>query len=273
MAGAAQQQQLQMQGAAALQGMQFQGAQNLQNLQFQGATQAQQLGIAQQNLIAQGQGAIDMSIAEGAAGVQAAEFGQLGTILGMEMGQMAGLQGAYQGAVGNQMSGMGMQSEMYGSQASGTMNLIGDVVGAAATVGAAKLSVGACIAKGICIDTINGSIPIESINVGDSVIGYDGKPTSVIQKHAYKEDPKNTFYDIQIDYNGKTRTVNVGGWHKIMNVPAPEIKENVISKKEYNGVEFSYDLLTEGMGYRMNGVPVNSMIPDMALLIADKIKE
>jgi hypothetical protein len=31
------------------------------------------------------------------------------------------------------------------------------------------------------------------LQAGDMVVGYDGKPVSVLQKHSYKEDPKNTF--------------------------------------------------------------------------------
>jgi len=47
-----------------------------------------------------------------------------------------------------------------------------------------------------------------------------------------------------------------------------DITENVISKDVYNGVEFSYDLLTEDAGYRIDSVPVNSMIDETAELIA-----
>ena len=39
-----------------------------------------------------------------------------------------------------------------------------------------------------------------------------------------------------------------------------------MSKEIYGGVEFSYDLVTEDIGYRMNGVPVNSMVQEMAEL-------
>ena len=104
---------------------------------------------------------------------------------------------------------------------------------------------------------------IEDIQAGDTVVGYDGKPVSVLQKHCYKEDPKNTFYNVKIEHDNKVGTVDVGGWHRILNVPAPDIKENVINKEEYKGVEFSYDLLTEDTGYRIDGIPVNSMINEL----------
>jgi len=166
-----------------------------------------------------------------------------------------------QGALGAQAAKSGAKAKKKG----GFTNMIGQVA-------AAKITSASCIAKGICVDTVDGSVAVEDINVGDIIIGYDGNPTEVLQIHAYKEDPKNTFYDVKIDYNGETRTVNVGGWHKIMGTPAPDIEENVVSKTEYTGVKFSYDILTEDAGYRMNGVPVNSMIPEMALLVAEKIK-
>ena len=75
------------------------------------------MNIAQENLIAQGAWAQDIAAAQGAAAVQQAEFGQLSSILGMEMAQLAGLQGAFTGATANQMAGMGSMSEMFGSQA------------------------------------------------------------------------------------------------------------------------------------------------------------
>ena len=288
MQGAAQQQQLQMQGAMALQGMQFQGAmeqqrqqiagaqqlqnqqiaaaQQLQNQQFQGDMFATELGVAQQNLMLGGQFEVDKLIAEGEAGVQAAQFGQVGTILGMEMGQLAGLQEGLQSAYGNLYAGMGMEAEMYGSQASSSSSLMGNLVKGGSKILSAKISVGSCLPKGIFIDVPNGKKLIEDIQAGDIVVGYDGKPVSVLQKHCYKEDPKNTFYNIKMEHDNKVGTVNVGGWHKVLNVRATDIKEedpNVINKKEYKGVKFSYDLLTEDAGYRIDGIPVNSMIDEL----------
>ena len=69
-----------------------------------------------------------------------------------------------------------------------------------------------------------------------------------------------------MEHDNKVGTVNVGGWHKVLNVRATDIKEedpNVINKKEYKGVKFSYDLLTEDAGYRIDGIPVNSMIDEL----------
>ena len=236
-----------------------------QALANQGTLQARQISLG----IAQQERQNEMMYRQGEQMVRSAEAGRVSTMYAAELGELAGARQAQQAAYANQMSAMGTIHQGYSARQGMWADIGAGVATAAGTIGAAamaKTTTMACIAKGICVDTINGSIPVEDINVGDMVIGYDGNPTMVIQKHNYKEDPKNTFYDIKIDYDGKVRTVNVGGWHKIMGIPAPDIKENVVEKNEYKGVEFSYDLLTEDAGYRMNGVPVNSMIDELAEL-------
>ena len=60
--------------------------------------------------------------------------------------------------------------------------------------------------------------------------------------------------------------------HKIKGIAAKDITENVVEKELHSGVEFSYDILTEDLGYRIDGIPVNSMIPQMAVSIAEKLK-
>ena len=57
--------------------------------------------------------------------------------------------------------------------------------------------------------------------------------------------------------------------HKIKCIAAKDVTEDVLNKKVYGGVEFSYDLLTEDLGYRIDGIPVNSMIEEMAELITE----
>ena len=105
----------------------------LDHLSAQGAMQTQQMqmaGAAQQQQM----------ILEGQAAVQAAEFGRESTLLGMDYGLLAGANQAEQQALANQMSGMGMQADMYGQQAAN--NPFNTLVGAAATVGAGYLSGG-----------------------------------------------------------------------------------------------------------------------------------
>ena len=67
--------------------------------------------------------------------------------------------------------------------------------------------------------------------------------------------------------------VNVCDKHRIKGVSAEDITENVVEKELHSGVEFSYDLLTEDIGYRIEGIPVNSMIPQIAISIAEKLKD
>ena len=262
MSGASEQQRMRLGGAASLQQMQLGGAERLQGLQLSSAERARGLGVDRENLGAQGQWMSDMAVMEGDAAVQAAQAGQQATLLGMDYGALAGANSAYQGALGNQMSGMGMKADMYGSQSSN--NMFGQLVEGATAVAGVKTAF-VCIPKGIHIDTVNGSVTIEDVNPGDLVIGYNGSPVKVLQKHEYLEDPaKERFYKVEFD-NGEI--VDVCDMHRIKGERAKDITENVKSKKVYSGVEFSYDILTEDAGYRMNGIPVNSMIEEMAELI------
>ena len=123
-----------------------------------------------------------------------------------------------------------------------------------------------CMPKGTNIDCVNGKVAVENIKPGDTVIGYGGSPVKVLQKHEYLEDPtREVFYEVEFKGKGdKTHKVNVCDMHRINNVRAKDITKNVISKRVYGGVEFSYDLVTEDIGYRINTIPVNSMVGEMA---------
>tara|TARA_R110002096_G_scaffold59446_1_gene148963 strand:+ start:592 stop:1713 length:1122 start_codon:yes stop_codon:yes gene_type:complete len=96
-------QQMQASGAQQLQGQQAAGAMATQQMQMGGA--AQQQGM----------------ILEGAAAQQAAQAQQQATLLGMDYGALAGANAGYQGALSNQMSGMGMEADMYGAQSQNNM--------------------------------------------------------------------------------------------------------------------------------------------------------
>ena len=114
-----------------------------------------------------------------------------------------------------------------------------------------------------------GLFAIEDIKPGDVVIGYNGAPVKVLQKHEYLEDPsKNRFYKVKFN-NGSI--VDLCDMHRIKGERAKDITKDIASKEVYGGVEFSYDLLTEDMGYRIDGIPVNSMIEEIATAIAEKI--
>ena len=109
-----------------------------QTLANQGQLQSQQIaaGIGQQErqnqlLSAQQGSRMDQMEREGQAAVQAAEAGKQSTLLGMDYSALAGANQAYQGALSNQMSGMGMKADMYGAQSQN--NMFNTLTSAAAT--------------------------------------------------------------------------------------------------------------------------------------------
>jgi hypothetical protein len=132
-----------------------------------------------------------------------------------------------------------------------------------------------CIPEGTKIDTQGGGqIAIEDIKAGTKVKGYYKAETEVLQVHQYKEDrAPHRFYRITFDNGG---TVDCCDMHKIYNKPAKDYRigdriqnTKVTSIGRYNGVERSYDLLTADGGYLIGGVPVNSMIEELAELTAE----
>ena len=266
MSGAERAQQLRIEGAAAQQEMILGGEERVQAAVLAGESEARALEVSQENIQAEGEWAAEMAIMEGDAAVQAAEASQLATLLGMDYGVLAGANQGVSQAMANQMSGLGMQANMYGSQASSTMSTIGGIAGAALST----KTMFVCIPKGTNIDSVDKTIAIEDIKPGDVVIGYDGSPVKVLQKHEYLEDPtKERFYKVKFD-NGSI--VDVCDMHRIRGVRSKDITENVTVKEVYGGVEFSYDLLTEDLGYRIDSIPVNSMIEELALAISEKLK-
>ena len=228
--------------------------------QRQGQMMAAQGGMQLQQMEAQGATQRDMMRMQGGQKVQQAEFCRQATLLGMDYGELAGARGAVQQGFGNEMAAWGMGAQMQNAR----MGMYGQVASAAISTKTFFI----CIPKGTGIDCENGSIPIEDIKPGDTVIGYNGKPVKVLQKHEYLENPTvKRFYKIKFKGEGEdVHEVNVCDMHKIKNIRAKDITEDVISKELYDGVGFSYDLLTEDLGYRMDGIPVNSMIEEIAEL-------
>jgi hypothetical protein len=259
-----QNQMLAAQEGSRIDQMQRAGAAQVQQMQLQGAEVARQMGTSRENLIAQGQGAADRLVMQGEAAVQGAEFGRESTLLAAEYGLLSGAGTALQGAEGNVMSSLASQSQMYQSQQQASNANTANMFGTVATI--AKIYF-MCIPKGVRIDTVDSKVNIEDIKPGDMVIGYNGNPVKVLQKHEYLEDPTaERFYEVE--FNDGSR-VNACDMHKIKGVAAKDIAEDVLNKKVYSGVEYSYDLLTEDLGYRIDGIPVNSMIVEMAELITE----
>jgi hypothetical protein len=133
----------------------------------------------------------------------------------------------------------------------------------------------ACVPEGVEIDTPDGKAAIESIRAGDLVIGYSGEPVRVMQVHAYAEDPVPVrFFRVQF-VGGATVSVcdmhRIGGQSARDLSPGESVEGSVVESIEiFGGVERSYDLLTEDAGYRIDNVPVNSMIAEMAEAAAKK---
>jgi len=125
-----------------------------------------------------------------------------------------------------------------------------------------------CIPEGTPVDTPHGPRRIELIRPGDEVIGLDGQPVHVLQIHGYAEDPAvKRFLQIEFENGAIVRLCDM---HRIDGVRAIHVKigdliqeQAVKSINAFDGVERSYDLLTEDGGYRISGMPVNSMIEEM----------
>ena len=134
-------------------------------------------------------------------------------------------------------------------------------------LGMLKLQFG-CIPEGVRIDTASGPVRIEQLKAGDTVIGYHGSQVRINQIHQYREDPATSRY-LSVSFSDGA-TVSVSSRHRIHGTPAGELRvgdacgsATVTAIGEVHGVSRSFDLLTEDPGYRIGGIPVNSMIAEM----------
>ncbi len=125
-----------------------------------------------------------------------------------------------------------------------------------------------CIPEGTAVDTPEGPRAIETIQPGDSVVGFDGAPVRVLQVQGYLEDPERSEF-LRIEFEDGA-VVELCGMHRLAGIRAKDVQEgNVIDGRtvkavsRFAGVSRSYDLMTEDPGYRISGVPVNSMIEEM----------
>jgi hypothetical protein len=145
--------------------------------------------------------------------------------------------------------------------------LINAVLRNAAPLASVKLAY-MCIPEGTSVDTPAGPRLIETLRAGELVIGFGGEPVRILQKHEYAEDPGRGEFKTVEFVSGEQ--VDLCGMHRIDGVracdlhPGDPIAGRVVSAiTAYRGVERSYDLLTEDAGYRIDGLPVNSMIEEM----------
>lgn len=134
-------------------------------------------------------------------------------------------------------------------------------------LGILKLQFG-CIPEGVRIDTAAGPMRVEELKAGDTVTGFNGSPVRIRQIHQYQEDPATSRY-VRVTFSDGA-IVTVSARHRINGTAAGELRigdtcgsETVTAIGEMHGVSRSFDLLTEDAGYRIGGIPVNSMIEEM----------
>ncbi|MCF7674965.1 MAG: Hint domain-containing protein [Akkermansiaceae bacterium] len=143
---------------------------------------------------------------------------------------------------------------------------LGSLLRVAVPLAAGKLPF-ACLAEGTRVDTPSGPRAIERLEAGDQVIGYADTPVRILQKHCYLESPATLFLRIGFDDGAE---VELCGMHRLAGIRARNLRlDQVVAGRKIirigsrSGVTRSFDLLTEDPGYRIAGVPVNSMIEEM----------
>ena len=142
------------------------------------------------------------------------------------------------------------------------------LLGPVAKLGLIKVQFG-CLPEGTLIDTVEGAIAVEQLKAGDQVIGYRGDPVTIQQVHQYQEDVTQVRH-LRVEFEGGGE-VQLSPRHRIGGIPARDLKVGdeveghlVVRVDRLGGVSRSFDLLTDDEGYRIQGVPVNSMIREMA---------
>lgn len=145
-------------------------------------------------------------------------------------------------------------------------NLIAPLVRTALPFAGIKMAF-ACLPEDSMIDTPAGPRCVREITAGDVVIGYWGKPVLVQQKHVYREQPGTEF--LRADF-ADGASVETCGRHRIAGTRMQELKagqliagRRILAITSRRGVPRSCDLMTEDEGYRINGIPVNSMIEEL----------
>jgi hypothetical protein len=133
-----------------------------------------------------------------------------------------------------------------------------------------------CVPQGVAIDTPIGPRNIEDLGVGDLVIGYSGEPVTILQKHEYLEtDQSEKFMLVTFENDAQVRVCDmhrIGGKRSMDMELGTEVEGHTVSAIErFGGVAISYDLLTEDHGYRINGIPVNSMIEEMGFAMQRRV--
>ncbi|HWB02756.1 MAG TPA: hypothetical protein VG796_06995 [Verrucomicrobiales bacterium] len=145
-------------------------------------------------------------------------------------------------------------------------SLIGPLVKTAAPLAGVKL-IFACIPEHSCVDTPTGPREVARLEPGDWVTGFSGRAVRILQKHSYLENPATVFLHITFADGASAELCSM---HRIAGIRAGKIRPGqTIAGRKVTGIESrrgitrSFDLLTGDSGYRIGGIPVNSMIEEM----------
>lgn len=145
-------------------------------------------------------------------------------------------------------------------------NLIAPLANALLPLASIKLLF-SCLPEHAMVDTPSGPRPVRELTTGDLVIGYEGRPVRVLQKHIYLESPETEFLILTF-VDGAV--VELCAKHRVVGEPAETLApgdsvagRTLMSVTRHREETRSCDLLTEDAGYRIGGVPVNSMIEEM----------
>jgi len=144
--------------------------------------------------------------------------------------------------------------------------LINPLLRAAVPLAGVKLAF-ACLPEESMIDTPAGPRRVRDLTAGDVVTGYRGKPVLIQQKHVYQEQPETEF--LRAVFEGGA-SVEACGRHRVAGTRMQDLAvgqlvdgRRVLAITSRRGLTRSCDLLTEDEGYRISGLPVNSMIEEM----------
>lgn len=145
-------------------------------------------------------------------------------------------------------------------------NLIAPLVRTALPFAGIKMAF-ACLPEDAMIDTPTGPRSVRDISAGDVVTGYQGKPVLVQQKHIYREQPESVFLCATFEDGASVEACSM---HRLSGTRMQDLKvdqtiagRRILAITSRRGIPISCDLMTEDEGYRISGIPVNSMIEEM----------
>lgn len=144
----------------------------------------------------------------------------------------------------------------------------------ATTAGSIKLFM-MCVPEGTAIDTPEGQKNVEDVRAGDVVYDKDGTEVKVQMKYEFDQPPTSDRF-LKLDFDTGA-SVTICDLHRIDGVYAKDLRvgeKGLVSKEFVEMDRRSYDIMTEGTdgSYRSNGIPINTMIPELHSRIREAIE-